>query len=316
MTTIGGSALAALDQITSPFDHRSANLKGRTIYLAHPIDMADLTERQKVAMTELARRLHSAGAVVYDPASAFTIGQGAPVGPVVSVVNRAAIGAADALIACYPETPGVGVAMEIEMAERMGMPSLILTDAGARSWSLAGLEHAILTTTVTSSHLDQLAEEAAEYSACRGQVPATQPIPLWTVVEEAGNLPVRKHHDDCAFDLFVSEETRIGPGETIDVPCGAAFQFPDRVWGLVLGRSSTSRVHRLLIHPAVIDTGYRGPMFAQVENRGTEEFRAEVGMRLAQMIPLPNLATDMQILRTVALAPSDRGLGGFGSTGR
>jgi dUTP pyrophosphatase len=188
---------------------------------------------------------------------------------------------------------------------------------GDRSWSLAGLENALLIPNLLNTEWEGwLAEEIAEYQEIRGaSAERSQPRALWVQAQRPEFIPVRKHDDDAGFDLFVSEETTIPAGETRDVPCGCAVQLPEGIWGLVMGRSSTRRKHALIVHSNVIDTGYRGPLFVSVDNVGTAEFVAEPGMRLGQLVPLPNVAADLVTVETVALQPSPRGLAGFGSTG-
>jgi dUTP pyrophosphatase len=291
-------------------------LDGRVIYFAHPVDYEALTQRQMEEMYRVLHTLRQQGAVVYDPAGAFDVNPQTRPNARISQVNRAAILAADAVVACWPETPGIGTAMEIQLAESMGMPSLVLTAVAQSSWTLAGLEHASLVTTWDEQRdLHWLSEEAAEYAAVRGKAPAPEPMPLWVQAEDPRYVPNRGHADDAAFDLFVSTETKIEAGEIVDVPAGCAVEFPEHIWGLILGRSSTSRTHRCLVHPGVIDTGYRGPLFVQVENLADQAFVAQVGMRLGQIIPLPNLASQMAAVPTVMLSGTVRGANGFGSTG-
>lgn len=291
-------------------------LRGRLIYFAHPIDLVQLDQRRTHEMYEVMKELRAAGAVVYDPAAAFQVGDGARPNPAVAQVNRSAILAADAMVACYPETPGVGVSMEIQLADSLEIPTVILTDVGNKSWSLAGLEHALLISRAKNvDWVAWLAEEAAEYAAVKGRDARPEPMPMWVLADRPEYTPDRKHHDDAGFDLVVSEETKIGAGQTRDVPCGCAIQLPDQVWGLIIGRSSTRRKHNLIVHSNVIDTGYRGPLFVSVDNVGDAEFLAEPGMRLGQLVPLPNLASQMAAVQTVALQPSARGIAGFGSTG-
>lgn len=314
--------MTALDNLTAAentasFAH-AATLAGRMVYLAHPIDVKNINARQSEQMYQLTKALRAAGAVVFDPAGAFHVGQLAKPNPSIARINSHALRTADAVVACYPETPGVGTAMEIQMADTLGIPLLILTEVADRSWSLAGLENALLIGSVLNSEWqDWLAEEAAEYVEVRGAGPVSdQPRALWVQAQSPEFTPVRKHEDDAAFDLWVSEDTVIPAGDgTVDVPCGCAVQLPEDVWALILGRSSTSRKHSLLVHPGVIDTGYRGPLFVQTENRGPGDFLATKGMRLGQLIPLPNLAAALTAVQTVALQPSGRGLSGFGSTG-
>lgn len=302
-------------ELTAGFPGTAPDLRGRMIYFAHPIDLNTLNESQRRRMIDLVNRVYNAGAVVYDPAGAFNVLPGIAPSGIVAQINRNALQAADAVIACFPESTGVGVAMEIQAADSAGCPSAVLTDAGTRSWALAGLEHAYLFSHPSDPDiLAWLAEEAAEYASVR-QAPPQEETPLWVQLQPDGQMPVRKHADDCAFDLFVSQTTKIEVGQIRDVPAGCSLQLPEGVWGLVLGRSSTSRTHKLLVHPGVIDTGYRGEMFIQVENIGEAEFLAEAGMRLGQIIPLPNLAARMAAVQTVVLEPSERGPAGFGSTG-
>jgi dUTP pyrophosphatase len=295
----------------------AASIRSRMVYFAHPIDIAELAPRQREQMYFLLKDLRDAGAVIYDPAGAFSVGTGAKPNPAVSQVNRQAILAADAMVACYPETPGIGTSMEIQLADALGMPTVVLSDVADRSWALAGLEHAFTLSDVKTAEWGPwLAEEAAEYAAVKGAAPAPEPMPMWVQTTDPRWMPERKHRDDAAFDLFVSEETKIAVGEIRDVPAGCAVQLPENTWALILGRSSTSRTHRLLAHPGVIDTGYRGPLFVQCENIGDSDFLAEPGMRLGQLIPLPNVAGQMAAVATVMLSPSERGPQGFGSTGR
>lgn len=307
--------MTAID-VTSAFPG-TATLRGRMVYFAHPIDLAALGERQARQIYEVMKELQTGGAVVYDPAGAFSVGVGAKPNPAVAQVNRQAILAADCMVACYPETPGIGTAMEIQIADALAMPTVILTDVADRSWSLAGLEHAMaIKDTQVPEWVPWLAEEAAEYAAIKGREIRPEPLPMWVQAQDPKFMPIRKHHDDAAFDLFVSEETKIGAGEIRDIPAGCAVQLPENTWALILGRSSTSRTHKLLVHPGVIDTGYRGPLFVQVENIGDADFLAEPDMRLGQLIPLPNVAAQMAAVQTVMLSPSARGPQGFGSTGR
>jgi dUTP pyrophosphatase len=291
-------------------------LDGRMVYFAHPVDFEALTLHQREQMYDVLKVLRASGAVVYDPAAAFDVGSEVRPNPSIAQVNRAALLTADVVVACWPETPGIGVAMEIQLADSIGMPTLVLTGVAAHSWTLAGLNHATLVSAFdVDVSLPWLVEEAAEYAAIRGAAPAPEPLPLWVKASQPRWVPNRGHDDDAAFDLFVSEETKIEAGQILDVPAGCAVEFPAHIFGLILGRSSTSRTHRLLVHPGVIDTGFRGPLFVQVENLNETPFVAQTGMRLGQLIPLPNLASQMAAVPTVLLSPSVRGERGFGSSG-
>jgi hypothetical protein len=185
-------------------------LDGRTIYFAHPVDLADLSSWQMEEMYHTRQVLRERGALVYDPAGAFDVNPATRPNATVSQVNRAALMASDAIVACWPETPGIGTSMEIQLAESIGMPSLVLTSVAARSWTLAGLEHAKLVTQfIPDRDLAWLEEETAEYAAVRGAAPAPEPMPMWVQADDPRFVPNRKHEDDAAFDLFVAQETAI-----------------------------------------------------------------------------------------------------------
>ena len=129
-------------------------------------------------------------------------------------------------------------------------------------------------------------------------------------------LPSRAHPGDAGLDLYVSQEVVIPAGGFRDVPCGVAVELPAGSWGLLTGRSSTMRRRGLLMVQGVIDVGYRGEVFAGVFNVSGEDVTVGVGERLSQLIVLPNLTETLTPVVVESLSESERGVGGFGSSGR
>lgn len=127
--------------------------------------------------------------------------------------------------------------------------------------------------------------------------------------------PVRHYPGDAGFDLVASESTRIPYGGFVDVPMGISIQMPEGIWAMVTGRSSTLGKKRLLITPAIIDNGYRGPVAVGVLNVGRVATTIERGERIAQMIPFSHEARGLFLERVAELGSSDRGERGMGSTG-
>lgn len=146
---------------------------------------------------------------------------------------------------------------------------------------------------------------------------ARRPDEIRFVSEKLGPelTPARAHPGDAGFDLFVSRDVRIGVGEFVDVPCGISVQFPPGVWGMITGRSSTLRKRGLLVAQGIIDQGYRGPLYAGVQNLGQNVQEVEAGERLCQLIPFPVLADHLSFVRVEKLDQHARGTNGFGSTG-
>lgn len=282
-------------------------------YLAQPIDFQQGIEP---TFAEYIRRcLTRAGFVVYNPACAFQTPSSAEPNPNLQRINDAALDLADALVAMYPEDKTIGVPMELQRAVLAGKPTLVITRAISRSWVLASLAqyaHVRITRYPGKGELfDWLREEVIRRQSC----PVRPMSPLPFLVQEGAQLPDQSYEGDAGFDLYTIGGHLIEPGEFVDVPVGCSVQLPDRVWGFLVGRSSTLRKHELLVNPAIIDTGWRGPLYAGVRNMGPAVFEVKQGMRLAQLIPLPNLAVGLAPVQVQQLDPSERGTAGFGSSG-
>jgi dUTP pyrophosphatase len=87
------------------------------------------------------------------------------------------------------------------------------------------------------------------------------------------------------------------------------------MWFLILGRSSASNKLGLIVIPAVIDTGFRGDLFANVYNTHEHEVKIQEGQRVAQMVPFELHAAGLSMMAVAELDDSERGVGGFGSSG-
>lgn len=137
------------------------------------------------------------------------------------------------------------------------------------------------------------------------------------ILAEEATLPARAHEGDAGLDLYASEPAHIGPGERWQVGTGVAVEIPDGHAGLVVPRSGLARKHGISVvnAPGLIDSGYRGELkVLLLNNDPAEVFRIEPGDRIAQLVVVPVAATEPAVAES--LTASDRGEGGFGSTGR
>ena len=132
----------------------------------------------------------------------------------------------------------------------------------------------------------------------------------------AAVVPTRAHASDAGFDLHAVERASLGPGERAMVPTGIAIALPDGHAGLVLPRSGLAARHGIALvnAPGLIDEGYRGELRVLLLNTDrTEPFAIAPGDRIAQLVLVRvSLADAVEVL---ALDATDRGDGGFGSSG-
>jgi dUTP pyrophosphatase len=135
-------------------------------------------------------------------------------------------------------------------------------------------------------------------------------------------LPVRASDGAAGFDLFAAERTiipasqardgRVDIGRTL-VPTGLAFSLPTGHVGRIGSRSGLSVKHNIETGAGWIDADYRGEVKIELKNFSSQDFVVEEGDRIAQLIILPIAMPELEL--TDSLPPSERGTGGFGSTG-
>jgi dUTP pyrophosphatase len=129
-------------------------------------------------------------------------------------------------------------------------------------------------------------------------------------------LPARAYAGDAGLDLSACERHELGPGERALVGTGIAVAIPDGHAGLVTPRSGLATKNGITIvnTPGLVDSGYRGELRVILHNTDRDEaFVVEPGMRIAQLVVV---AVPHAELREVGELPaSERGAGGFGSSG-
>ena len=131
-------------------------------------------------------------------------------------------------------------------------------------------------------------------------------------------LPVQGSAAAAGFDLCacLQAPVTIYPGETVMIPTGLAMEIPMGVAGLIYARSGMASKQGLA--PAnkvgVIDSDYRGQVMVALHNHSQEDQVVNPGERVAQLIITPVFTPGFREVDD--LSETDRGSGGFGSTGR
>ena len=128
-------------------------------------------------------------------------------------------------------------------------------------------------------------------------------------------LPTRAHPTDAGLDLAASETTHIAPGVVTLVPTGIAVAIPDGYFGLLAARSSLAakKAMTLANGVGVIDSDYRGEIKVPVIPLDGCHNLIQAGQKIAQLIILPIATPTVEVV--AELPDSERGHGGFGSTG-
>jgi dUTP pyrophosphatase len=129
-------------------------------------------------------------------------------------------------------------------------------------------------------------------------------------------LPSRAYPGDAGLDLYALDEAVLDPGARASVGTGIAVEIPDGQAGLVLPRSGLAARHGIALvnSPGLIDAGYRGEVRVLLLNTDPDEpFTVQRGERIAQLV-LVRIETP-DVVEVHELALSERGAGGFGSSG-
>jgi dUTP pyrophosphatase len=121
--------------------------------------------------------------------------------------------------------------------------------------------------------------------------------------------------DDAGHDLCTIESVSIAPGERVSVGTGLALAIPAGFAGLVLPRSGHAARHGVTVlnAPGLIDAGYRGEIKVVLINHGNDHVVFAPGDRIAQLVIIAIPAVGFH--EVDRLDDTDRGSGGFGSTG-
>ena len=144
----------------------------------------------------------------------------------------------------------------------------------------------------------------------------TAPVSV-QLLDPRAKLPAYGSADAAGADLYVltNGPVTIAPGETVLLHTGLAVAIPQGYVGLVYARSGLATKRGLA--PAnkvgVIDADYRGEVRVALHNHGSVPQVVEDGDRVAQLLIVPYLTAEF--IRTDELDTTQRGSGGFGSTG-
>ena len=128
-------------------------------------------------------------------------------------------------------------------------------------------------------------------------------------------LPSYAHPSDAGMDLRSVDDLTIAPGKRALVHTGLVMLLPPNYEAQVRPRSGLALKSGVTVlnTPGTIDSGYRGEVGVILINLGEADFQVKKGDKIAQVVIAP--VTQPEIAETVEIDETDRGAGGFGSTG-
>ena len=134
-------------------------------------------------------------------------------------------------------------------------------------------------------------------------------------LDKSAIVPRYANPSDVGLDLFSIVDAEIEPGESKLIKTGIAIEILPGFEATVRPRSGLALKHQITVlnTPGTIDAGYRGEIGVILINHGKETFQVARKMKIAQLVISPVVLVELEVVES--LSESERGSGGFGSTG-
>lgn len=188
-----------------------------------------------------------------------------------------------------------------------------------RSVTLTGAQNAPTASRAVSVKGEPLNATTIAAATLASMVVNTLPKP------DYGQVEFRRLHPDAVLpaggtklaaglDLVTPESVTFAPGERKAIPLGFALAIPDVLHGRIESRSGLA-LKGLVVLTGVIDADYRGELMVIMQNFSDKKHEFAAGDRVAQLVLRPTVEVPLTVVESFT-TDSERGSGGFGSTGR
>lgn len=154
--------------------------------------------------------------------------------------------------------------------------------------------------------------KATEFAGMYIKAIADRAEMLKVKLDNGAIVPVRAHATDAGLDLKTPMDITIGPGDTGFVDTGVHVQIPSGYFGLVTSKSGLMK--KKITARGTIDSDYRGSIGIVVFNHGNTPYEFKAGEKVAQLVLIPCITPGIELVDK--LEETERGDGGFGSTGK
>lgn len=134
-------------------------------------------------------------------------------------------------------------------------------------------------------------------------------------VHPDATTPTRANETDAGFDLYALDDSPAWPRKRVLVRTGIAMEIPEGHVGLIWPRSGLAVKHGIDVMAGVVDSGYRGEIKVLLQNTDPDlVHKIHKGDRIAQILIQPIVTPEL--VEVDDLGETERGAGGFGSTGK
>ena len=132
-------------------------------------------------------------------------------------------------------------------------------------------------------------------------------------LDRGAYMPTRAHDTDAGLDLYSPETIYVLPMSAVTIDTGVHVELPQETVGMVKSKSGLNVKHGIQSE-GVIDVGYTGSIRVKLYNHSGNGYLVHKGDKISQLVIMPILTPDLELVDE--LDKTERGTGGFGSTGR
>ena len=132
-------------------------------------------------------------------------------------------------------------------------------------------------------------------------------------LDNGAYMPTRAHETDAGLDLYATSTEIVRAGESATFDTGVHVELPYGTVGMIKSKSGLNVKHNLTSE-GVIDVGYTGSICVKLYNHGDRDYVVRRGDKISQLVIMPILTPVLELVED--LEATERGNGGFGSTGR
>ena len=133
------------------------------------------------------------------------------------------------------------------------------------------------------------------------------------MLDEGAKMPTRAHPWDAGLDLYAMEDGYVRCNNSHTFDTGVHVEIPEGCVGFIKSKSGLMVNHGILTD-GTIDCGYTGSIKVKLFNHGTSKYEVKNGDKIAQLVIQPCMLPPLELVDE--LEETDRGAGGFGSTGK